>query len=148
MKVARWPFGFLLVVALSAVAQALLWRWNAPAAECYVLDGKCVYQVSSQSSPYFVRDLLFAGFGIGLGLIVGALFAQRLWRAGNLAQLFAVVSTIGASYLAAKFGATSSIQLLSETTGIDLLSLHTKAFLLAFPMALQFSVLIVSRFKD
>ena len=128
----------LLAFGFGLLAQALAWRQLAPAARCYVQAGKCVFQYSQSTSPYFDRDLVFAEVGLLVGVLVGAAFARRWWLAGPLKQAGLAALAALASFAAAKLGAWGTeVMPLDAHTAVDRLELRSVVLVLAWPLAQQ-----------
>lgn len=123
------------------IVQAAGWRLLAPSAKCYLVDGACVWQVDQTTSPYFIGDVIFGGLGLVIGLLIGRRFALRWWEAGIRAQVAVALLGLAASFLAMRLGAFgATLQPIDARTAIDALTLRSVAFLLAWPLAVQFAV--------
>ena len=132
----RWVWFTVLVVVLSA-AQGLLWRWLAPAAECYADKGECFYQVSASTSPYFARDLTFAGLALLGAVITGLFIGRTLARTSLIVQVAVALALSGAQFAVAKLAVVGSATMVEGSRGIDHLSLRTVAFILVWPFVVQ-----------
>ena len=134
----RFPWIWLPAAAVGVAVQAGLWRVLAPAAQCYVWEGACVFQASGSSSPYFVRDLTFGAVGLGVGLLLGVLFRRVGAEGGPVLQLLLALLGAGASFAAARLGVLGSeVVAIDDTFAFDRLTLGAWGLVLAWPFGTQ-----------
>jgi disulfide bond formation protein DsbB len=96
------------------------------------------------SSPYFFADLIFGGFGLGIGLIAGWTYSLRL-QVSRISQLSAALLAIGLGWVSSTaIASLSHVQLQANSLGIDGLSLRSTSMLFVWPLAVQLLVVFRS----